>query len=374
MQNILYIIPSLRLAGAEKQIIGLVNGLSEKRFNIHLFTFESPLDQLDSLNKQKVKFYNYPRRYKFDFSPSKKIAEIINRENIDIIDCRLQIALLYGFLGRILAKKKVKFTTSVHTTINRNRKDELLDRLLYVQLMKYCDRVITVCENQRKYWIRKYPFLEEKCITIHNGIDIDEFKDDVSEDEKKALRASLKIEDDELLVGTVAGFRPEKGHEYILRALKLLLNSGVKIKLILIGDGERRNYLQSLAHELGIWRNVIWLGLQKEPKKYISIFDIFLMASYRVETFSNAIIEALSMSKPVIATDVGGTSEMVKDGVNGFLVRPKNPEDISEKITYFIKNPQCFRRFSQNARLCAVEGLSKERTIMKTEELLMTLA
>ncbi|NUN24894.1 MAG: glycosyltransferase family 4 protein [Candidatus Jettenia caeni] len=98
------------------------------------------------------------------------------------------------------------------------------------------------------------------------------------------------------------------------------------------------------------------------------------MASYRVETFSNAIIEALSMSKPVIATDVGGTSEMVKDGVNGFLVRPKNPEDISEKITYFIKNPQCFRRFSQNARLCAVEGLSKERTIMKTEELLMTLA
>ncbi len=372
--NILFVLPSLGLAGAERQCVNLVNCLSEEKFNIHLFTFEKGLDQLEYLNRQKVKFYNYPRRYKYDFTPSKRIAEIITRENIDLVYCRLQIALLYGFLGRMLARKKPKFIVSIHTTINRTIKDELLDRLLYVHLMKCCDKIITVCENQRKHWVKKYSFLEGKFITIHNGIDTEKFKDDVSEDEKRAIRASLKVEDNELLIGMIAGFRPEKGHEYVLRSLKLLLDSGMRVKLILIGDGEKRNSLQSLADELGVWGNIVWLGLQKEPKKYMSIFDVFLMSSYRVETFSNAIIEALSMSKPVIATDIGGTSEMVKDGINGFLVKPKNPEDIAEKVKYFIENPDDVKRLSENARLSAVEGLNKELMITKTEELLMTVA
>jgi len=372
MQNILFVVPSLRLAGAERQVVSLVNGLSEERFNIHLFTFERELDQQKDLNKQKIRFYNYPRRYKYDFAPSKRIAEIIDRENIDIVHCTLQIALLYGFIGKVMAKKKIKFINAIHTTINRDKKDELLDRLLYYHLMRRCDRVIAVCENQRKHWVNKYPYLEEKFVTIHNGIDTEKFKDDVSEGEKKAIRASLRIENGELLVGMVAGFRPEKGHEYAFRALKILLDSGIKVRLILIGDGERRDYLQSVARGLGIWENIIWLGLQKEPKKYISIFDLFLMCSKKVETFSIAILEALSMNKPVIASDLGGTSEMIIDGITGFLVTPKDPSDIAEKIKYLIDNPAILKEISKNARSFVTERFSIELMSKKTEDLLMS--
>ena len=103
--KVLFIVPSLRLAGAERQVIDLVNGLSEERFNIHLFTFEKELDQLENINTKKMKFYNHPRKYKFDFAPAKRIAEIIDRESIDIVHCTLQIALLYGFIGKMRAKK-----------------------------------------------------------------------------------------------------------------------------------------------------------------------------------------------------------------------------------------------------------------------------
>lgn len=108
MLNILFIVPSLRLAGAERQVVDLINGLSGERFNIHFFTFENELDQLENINTSKVKFYNHPRRYKFDFAPAKRIARIIVTESIDVVHCTLQIALLYGFIGRMLAKKKGK--------------------------------------------------------------------------------------------------------------------------------------------------------------------------------------------------------------------------------------------------------------------------
>ncbi|MDN3513895.1 MAG: glycosyltransferase family 4 protein [Candidatus Brocadia sp.] len=373
MLNILFIVPSLRLAGAERQVVDLINGLSGERFNIHFFTFENELDQLENINTSKVKFYNHPRRYKFDFAPAKRIARIIVTESIDVVHCTLQIALLYGFIGRMLAKKKVKFIDAVHTTVNRNRKYELLDRILYLPLMKRCDRIIAVCENQRKHWIEKYPCLKEKFITIHNGIDIEKFKDNIKEDEKKQIKTSLEIEDDELVIGMVAGFRPEKGHEYAFKALKLVIASGVHVKLVLIGDGERRDYLQSIARELGIWDNIIWLGLQKEPKGYLSIFDIFLMPSTAVETFSIAMLEALAMNKPVIATDLGGTSEMVIDGQNGFLIRPKNPEEIAAKIKYLIENPDNLKRLSQNTRASVINKFTKELMVRKTEEFLLHL-
>lgn len=369
--NVLFLLPSLRFGGAERQVVDLVNGISRDIFNIHLLTFENELDLLEDLNTEKVTFYNYPRKYKYDFSMTKKIAKIICREDIDIIHCTLQIALLYGFIGKLRAKKKVEFIDAIHTTINKDLKAEIFDRFLYVPLMAFCNTVITVCQNQRIHWSRKFPFLANKFITIHNGIDMEKFKDIMSAKEKNELKKSLGIKEDEFTIGILSEFRPEKGHEYAFKALKVLGDAGEKIKLMLIGDGERKIHLQLLSKELSISENIIWLGYKKDPRPHISICDIVLLPS--VETFSIAILEALSMGKPVIATNIGGSSEMIIDGINGFLIKPKDINSIVERLQELIVNKKLRKRLSNNARESVVKKFCVSEMVWKTEALFTKL-
>ena len=348
-RKVLFVLPSLNLGGAERQTVDLVNSLSGDTFKTHLLTFEKELDLLPFLNRDNVSFHNQRRRYKYDLLPSREIARIIDSESIDILHTTLQIALFYGSLGRLMARKKPRHVTAIHTTINRNLKCELFDRLLYVPLMRRCDRIITVCDKQREHWSRKYPYLAVKIVAIHNGIDLERFRDDISKEEKARIKATLGTREGELLVAMVAGFRPEKGHEYALRALKMTLDRGRKARLVLIGDGEERSFLERLARDLGIGERVAWLGFRQDPKPYLGVVDLVVMSS-PVETFSIAILEALAMGKPVIATDMGGTSEMVRDGINGFLVKPRDPGSMADKIVSLIDDQEALRRLSSQAR------------------------
>jgi len=368
--NILFILPSLGIGGAERQVVDLVNGISEDKFNIFLLTFEKELDLIKNINKGKVTFYNYPRRYKFDFSITKNIAEVIDKEDIDIIHWTNQIALLYGFLGKMRAMKKVKFIGAIHTTINRDFKNEMFDWFLYAPLMTFCKVIITVCQNQRIHWSRKYPLLADKFITIHNGIDMEKFKDTMSKEEKRELKKLLGIRDDEFTVAILSAFRPEKGHEYAFRALKNLVNAGKKIKLLLIGNGKRKDYLQLLSRKLTISANIIWIGYQKDPRQYISICDILLIPSYAVETFSIAMLESLSMGKPVIATDIGGASEVIMDNINGFLVKPKDISSIIETLERLAVNENLRKELSDNARESVIGKFCVSKMVSKTETLL----
>ena len=370
-RKVLFVLPSLRLGGAERQIVDLINGLNKDTFKIHLLTFEKELNLLPFLNREKVTFYNHPRRHKYDLALSREIARIIGVEKIDILHTTLQIALFYGTMGRLMARQKPKHITAVHTTINRNAKYELFDHLLYVPLMRRCDRIIAVCENQKEHWSRKYPYLAGKIVAIHNGIDMERFRDDIPEEEKGKIRASLGAREGELLVGIVAIFRPEKGHEYAFRALKMVLDKGKKARVVLIGDGETRSSLERLADEMGISEWLTWLGFQQDPKPYLGAVDLVLMSS-PVETFSIAILEALAMGKPVIATDMGGTSEMVHDGINGYLVKPRDPSGMADKIVSLIDDQEALRRFSSQARE-SVRHFNVSEMVRKTGDLLLNV-
>lgn len=366
--KVLFMLPSLLYTGAERQVVDLINGLSEDLFISHLLVLGDELDQLECLNRKKVTFYHCPRKHKYDFSPRKNIESIIDTENIDIIHCTNQIPILYGFLGKIKAKKKVKFIGALHTTINRNLKNEMFDWFLYAPLMNFCDAIITVCDNQKIHWSRKYPYLARKFVTIHNGIDMEKYRVTLSDEEKLDLRRSLDIQDEDFTAGIMAEFRPEKGHEYAFKALKSLVDGGKKIKLLLIGDGERKDCLRSLSGELSIANNILWLGYQKDPRPYLSICDVLLVPSF-AETFSMTILESLSMGKPVVATDVGGTSEIVVDGVNGFLVRPKDDDSLADKLQKCVKDENLRRKLSDNARDTVVNKFSASEMISKTESL-----
>ena len=369
--NILFILSSLHYGGAERQVVDLINGLSVNLFNIFFLTFEKELGLLPMLDKDRIQFSNWPRKYKFDFSSTKKVADIIRKENITVLHCTNQISLLIGILGIIRARKKIKLVFAIHTSQTRSFKHEMFDRFLYTPLMTFCHIIITVCENQRRLWSRKYPWLADKFVTIYNGIDMERFKDTFTIFDKERLKKALMIKRNEFVITMLAAFRPEKGHEYAIRALKILLDLNRKIKLILIGDGERKEYLQRLAKTLSVEKNVLWLGYQKDPRKFLSISDIVLVPSF--ETFSIAMLEAFAMGKPIIAADLGGSPEMLIDGVNGFLVKHKDIYSIVSKVNTLIFDPEYKKCLSQNARNSVQNKFTVSQMINKTTRLFKTI-
>ncbi len=369
--NILFIIPSLGTGGAERQVVDLINGLSRDRFNLFLFTFGNRLDLLESLDRDRLGFYHHPRRNKLDLSAVGEIAAIIKREKIDIVHATLQIAVLFGLLGKVWALRKVKLVSALHTTLNISRRGDLFDRFVYAPVMFFCHRIITVCRNQQAYWSRKHPRLSKKFMTIYNGIDSDKFRDTLSAAEKRALRTSLGIRAGEFVAAVVAMLKPGKGHEYAFQAVRALNDGGTGLKLLLIGDGDSRRELEALSEKLSLSKNLVWLGYQKDPRPFLSLSDVILVPSV-AESFPMAILEALSMGKPVIASRVGGNSEVIKDGENGFLVPARDVESLAEKVRILQEDAGLRERLSRQARE-SVKQFSLAEMVARTESFLTGL-
>jgi len=369
--KILFIIPSLRLAGAERQTVDLVNALAKEGYGVQLLTFEHGLDLKGSLDVS-VRFYNYPRRHKFDFTNINRIAKIIDHEEIDIVHCTLQIAFLFGVLGVYRSLRRPKLINAIHTTININSKYEIFDRMLYVPLMRRCDRIITVCDIQKNHWMKKYPFLAKHMVTVHNGIDVEHYTDNLGDEAKRALRREFGIQESELVIGMVAGLRPEKNHEEVLAAFRRLVQQGLPVKLLLVGDGERRHFLKTRVQDLSISDQVIWAGFTNEAKKFISIFDVGLLFSHS-ESFSMAILEMLAMGKPVVAADIGGTKEMIQDGVNGYLVQSRDIDALTDKLKLLLRDPQLRKDLGITARQTVLDNFTKDGMVEKTIKIINSI-
>ncbi len=167
---------------------------------------------------------------------------------------------------------------------------------------------------------RKIPF----------GVDLEEFKPN----------DKIRVED-RLVIGTTKSFEPIYGLQYLLKAFSLVAQNNSNIQLILVGDGSQRSYLESLAKELGIFELTEFTGRvsHQEIAAYLALMDIFVVPSL-LESFGVAAAEASAMEIPVIASDVGGLPEIVKDGLTGLLVPPANTKALALALKRLIDDPE----------------------------------
>ena len=173
--------------------------------------------------------------------------------------------------------------------------------------------------------------MQEICMrpvkVISNGIDIKKFHSD-----KK--RESIS----ELTIMFVGRLDPIKGVKYLIQAMSIVKNYQ-NIKLIVIGDGEEKKELKELVSMLNLSDCVYFTGLIDNEKipEYMSQADIFVLPSLS-EGFPVASLEAMASGLPIVATNVGGLPDIIEDGVNGYLVEPRNPVQLAEKITLLLKD------------------------------------
>lgn len=326
--RILFVLPSLNRGGAETQVLDLIDGLIDLGHKCELVTFERIMDQLDRVEELGIKHHRLTKRHKFDLTVPLSISKIISESNFDCIHATLQIAIFFSWVALSFSSTKVPLVSALHTTTNRSPKYDFLDKYVHRWALQKSTKVVYVCKSQKEYWLTKFPSLGANSIVIYNGIDVDRFDPEIDFDQ------SLKADDlaGKFVVSCIAGFRPEKGHAFLLQAFDKFHSRFPHSHLLLAGAGQTIEHVKGVVDELDIADSVTFLGLVNDVRPVLHCSDVMCLPSTSVETFSLSILEALCMNTPVVATEIGGAMEVIVNDVNGVLVAPGSSDALFDAL------------------------------------------
>lgn len=221
----------------------------------------------------------------------------------------------------------------------------------------------TICVSEEtKHNVSGWPFVANKLKVVRNGIE------NFNLIPRANARRELGVhEEDVLLVGTVSELHHVKGLDVLLLAWSEFSRDTQK-QLIIIGDGEERDYLENMAQQLDISESVTFKGFVDNARTLLCAFDIFVLPS-RSEAMPYAPLEAGIAARPVIATGVGGVPEIIESGINGALVPPEDPEALLSSLLLFHDNPRMRDRLGIALKKTVQEEFSKEKMLEETFKL-----
>jgi glycosyltransferase involved in cell wall biosynthesis len=210
----------------------------------------------------------------------------------------------------------------------------------------------------------------EKFVVVRLGIELDERVG--SADGRAETRRYLGIPDGRFAVGWVGRMTAVKRGEDVLEGFKLLRDRGVDATLCLVGDGPDRAQLERKAHELGIVRNTLFLGYQEDVAPLYAAFDALVLPSGNEGT-PVSVIEALAAGRPVVATRVGGVPDVVRDGVDGFLVDAGATDELAERLSCLAADPALRERLGAAGRARVVPRYAVDRLVDDVDRLYRSL-
>lgn len=229
-------------------------------------------------------------------------------------------------------------------------------------LALFTDRIITVSLSLKRELVEGFRIATERKISvIELGFELDDL-----------FGLSVKEKSDCLTIGIIGRLVPVKGHRMFFRVVKKVKDRGLRVQFSVIGDGELRQELENYAKELGIADIVEFKGWVKDLREIYSGLDIVVLMSLNEGT-PVSIIEAMAAARPVVATEVGGVSDIVQDGKNGYLIRDKGDDCFAERLLDLINNCEKRKRFGLYGRELATKRFSKERLIGDIETLYRTI-
>ena len=317
--DVLFLLSSLAVGGSERKIARMANRLKEDGIAVNLACLNAPYT-LESTLRRDVPLTKLERRGRFSLAAVLKLRKMIIRDRPATVVAVNLYQALYVACATFLLPRRPRIVALVNTSTFRGRR---LRKRLYQAVLTRFDQVVHGSRAQSHFWEESPPRfaqVREKSMVIYNGVDSTHFDPIVAFEAAKRLRASLGVKPEALLLGSVGRLAPEKNHEVLLTTLRRLRVARVDAHLVIAGSGPLREQLLRRAAELEIADRVHLVGEFEDVRPVLAALDVFLLPSVAVESFSNAALEAMSMGRPVILSDIGGAREMIDDGVEGYVV------------------------------------------------------
>ena len=300
--------------------------------------YENYLVVSQDYENNKEKFMDYVKdiyivpmqreiQLKSDLKSIKEIRKVLKKIKPDIVYLHSSKA---GALGRIalLFNFKVKILYNAHgwyfnAQISNKKKKifALIERVLAIKTNKIINISKSEYESALKYKIAS----KKKMCIIENGIDFTKFKD--SNKYRDETRKKLNIKDNEIVIGVVGRLSEQKDPMTMIKAFKEVYEENKNVKMLFVGSGDLEDNIKKFAENNNILDKVIITGWVDEVEKFIPAFDIAVLPS-KWEGFGLVLIEYMACNKPIIASNVGGIKNIIKDEVNGYLINKENKKQL----------------------------------------------
>jgi len=275
-----------------------------------------------------------------DFYSAWKIKLFIKDRKIDIIHTYLSKDLSTAILLKKLLKSgKVVFTQQMDS---RYKKKDLFHRWIHKNL----DHVVSCTDSMRNNHIEHTLVRKDKISVIYNGVDLSRFNKDVSFDKVSFLRMK-NIPVNKIIVGTIGRIDRLKNQMLLVDvAYNLIKKYNNKLHFIFVGEetdsvtgkGYRKE-LEAKIEEKGLESYFSIFDFTEKAENYFSILDIFVLTTTK-ESFGFVLLEAMALGKPVLGSDLGGPPEIIEDGINGYIFKPENIEDLANQLSRLISNKE----------------------------------
>jgi glycosyltransferase involved in cell wall biosynthesis len=313
----LFVLSSLVRAGSETKIVRLVNSLNARGLSTGL-VYLSPPEDLRAEVDPAVPLWNLQRRGKLSLAAIGGLRSIVHSHKPSVLVAVNLYPALYISLAVLGMTNRPRTVGLINTSEFRAGGE--WQASFYRPLLRRFDRTVYGSESQRVHWhsVLRYP--SERSLVLYNGVDPAYFVPDQTEVRRHDERRGLGVPPHGFVVGTVGRLAPEKNQAVLIDAVAELRRRGIDAYLLFIGDGGLRSELERRAAALGIRQQVIFAGKMSDVRPALGAMDVFVLPSTHVETFSNAALEAMAMGRAVVLSEVGGATEMVSNGVDGFTL------------------------------------------------------
>ena len=332
--NILQILPELNVGGVETTTVELARHLIQLGHKAVVISNGGKL--VKELEEMGAIHYQLPVDRKSFFTIIRMvpaITAVIKKEKIDIVHVRSRVPAWSAYFAA--RATRCVFVTTCHGFYRKH---------VFGYAIGWGKRVIAISNAIGRHMIDDFGVPHERIRLLTPSIDAEQYRY-LNPDEKRK---------EEFNVGIIGRITPLKGHLYFIKAMHKVTKFIPRLKIWIVGDAPvskdaYKEQLQVLVKRLGLWHNTEFLGTQRDIPAILSHLDVLVLATTTQEGFGRVIIEAQAAGVPVVATKVGGVTEIIEDGKTGLLVPPADPVSMSEAVVKIFKDKMLARRFAEAA-------------------------
>jgi len=366
MKKLLFVTTGLAYGGAETQLVHLATRLKSRGWKVGVVSLMPPKAYVEDLEAAGIPVFSLGIRRKFpDPRPILRLARIIRNWQPDIVHSHMVHANILARIVRPLVRVPVLVCTA-HNIDEKGRKGSgRLRELLYRLTDPLCDLTTQVSQAGLERYVRIGAVPRHKIRYIPNGVDTERFKPNPED----RIKVQKELGVDGFIWLAVGRFDPQKDYSNMLQAFARVIHKHPDTVLLIAGDGPLKKTMENMARELGIEKQVKFLGIRRDIPQLMNAADAYVMSS-SWEGMPIVLLEASATGLPIVATDVGGNREVVLDGVTGFLVPPRNPEALAQAMLRMMDLSEEKRQeMGRAARKHVEENFSLDRVVDMWEAL-----
>ena len=366
--RVMYVVPDLGIGGAERHVTLLMPALDRRRFDASVVCIGAEGELFGDLVARGTPAVAL-RRSKGQAVPA--LWDLVREMRSFAPD----VVITFGYSAEALGRIAAWLTGVPHSVVWVRNDGDVEPRGVVRRVAdRVLDRVTSayfgLARAQMGYMVDDLKYSPDKIRIIPNGVDTAAYRSSGD----RSARAGLGIGESDKVVGILAALRPEKDHATFLRAARLVADRVPQAKFLIVGEGRMRPEIERLIGTYGLGNRVVLTGARSDVPELLAAMDVFVLSSFSVECFPNALLEAMAAGRPAVCTRVGGVPEILEEPATGFLVPPHDPEALADRLVQILSDPDLGQQMGRAARARVESRFSLAASVATAEQALLEVS